>query len=162
MNGAKRHMEKAELENALNSLLIFTIETRHFALNVFTVERVIRAVEVTPLVEAQKKVLGLINYGGQIIPVIDTRELFGLPAREMDPMDQLIIVNTSSRTLALWVDAVSDITDPQGQDIVQGGSILPNMDYVKGAIACDDGMIFICNLEQLHSFQMENTLENND
>jgi len=123
------------------------------------VERVIRAVEVTPLLEAQKAILGLINYYGRIIPVINTRSLFGLPAREMDPIDQLIITNTPGRTFALWVDIVCSITDPPVQDIVRASSILSDMNYIEGAIACDEGMIYVCNPEQLLSFQVEKMLE---
>jgi len=52
---------------------------------VSAVEKVVRAVEITPLPKAPEIVVGVINAQGRILPVLDIRKRFRLPAREMKP-----------------------------------------------------------------------------
>ncbi len=63
----------------LNLYIVFTLDEQRYALHLSAVERVICVVEITPLPKAPEIVLGIINVGGQIIPVIDMRKRFRLP-----------------------------------------------------------------------------------
>ena len=76
-------------------LVVFSLDDQQYALLLPVVERVINAVAVTPLPEAPDIVLGVINIYGEIIPVMNIRKRFGLPEREIDIKDQLIISRSS-------------------------------------------------------------------
>jgi purine-binding chemotaxis protein CheW len=90
-------------------IVLFSLEEPRYALYLSAVERVIRSVEITPLPKAPEIVLGVINLQGEIIPVIDIRRLFHLPAREIDLEDQFITARTSKRLLVLSVDSVEGV-----------------------------------------------------
>ncbi len=139
----------------LNRLIVFTLDARQYALCLFTVERVVRAVQVAPLLNAPAVILGLINVEGQIMPVMNMRKRFNLPMRDIDPQDQFIIANTSKRKMALWVDSVADVVEPLKQNVVSGKEILPDTESIKGAIILDDGMLLIYNLDRLLSSEEE-------
>ncbi len=53
--------------------------------------------------------LGIINVQGQVVPVISLRKCFGLPDREPDVNDQMVIAQASAGAVALVVDAVDVI-----------------------------------------------------
>jgi purine-binding chemotaxis protein CheW len=122
---------KAE-EKIPDKLALFTIENRQYALALDSVERVIRAVEVTPLPEAPENILGVINMHGRIIPVLDVRMLFKLPHEEITPHHQMMILNTHDRDVALVVDKVSGVMEsPQ---ITSPGRVFPEIKYLRGII----------------------------
>ena len=75
----------------LNQLVVFFLNEQKYALYLPAVERVVSAIEVTPLPQAPDNVLGIINVMGKVITVVNIRKRFGLPEREIDLSDQFII-----------------------------------------------------------------------
>ena len=95
----------------LGGCLLFALDTPSYALPLSVVERVVRAVEVLPLPRAPQVVLGVVDVAGRIVPVVDIRALFRLPARELDIGDHFIIARTPLRVVALVVDRVIGIRE---------------------------------------------------
>jgi purine-binding chemotaxis protein CheW len=147
-------------KNQMRHFVAFVIDQKQYAISLHTVERVIRAAEVTTLIESPDIILGLINIEKHIIPVINTRHRFDLPPRDIEPEDQFIIANTVNRRVALWVDAIDDILEIADPDIVSSQAILPNILGIEGTIVRDDGMIVIYNLDRLLSLDEEEKLIN--
>jgi purine-binding chemotaxis protein CheW len=144
--------------NRLCRLVSFSLDDQKVALYVSVVQRIIRVVDITLLPEAPKTVLGIINMQGQIIPVFNIRRRFHLPGRAVQLSDQLIIADTTKRTVALLVDSVNDVFEMPAEEIVAGEHILPDLEYVQGAVRTEDGIILIHNLEQFLSLQEEKEL----
>jgi purine-binding chemotaxis protein CheW len=138
--------------NSLDQLIVFSIDEQRYALPLSTVERVFRAVEITILPGALEIVLGIVNVQGRIIPVVNIRRRFGLQEREIDPDDQLVIANTSKRSIAFVADSVGGMIEIPEQEVVAAGEILPGMEYVKGIVKQDDGMIHILDIDSILSF----------
>jgi len=149
-----------DLMSELKDLVIFSLENRQFGLHLFTVERIVRAVDVTPLPKAPEIVFGIINMQGRIIPVLNIRKRFCVAEKEIEPSDQFIIANTSKRLVALVVDSVIGILQHPGQEIISAEEILPTIDYVEGVIKIEGDIILIHNLEQFLSLEEEKTLDN--
>ena len=145
--------------NEKHQYLVFTLDEWQVALQLSGVDRVVWAVAVTPLPEAPEIVPGVVNVQGQIMPVVDLRRRFGLAGREIDPADRFIIVRTSRRTAALWVDAVDGIIAPAAEAVVRAEEILPGMGYIEGVVRLPDGMILIHNLDRFLSMEEDRILE---
>ena len=90
-------------------LVPFLLDDQRYALHLGVVERVIPAVEITPLPKAPEIVLGLINIRGKIIPTLNIRRRLQLPERETELNDHFIIANTSKRTVALPAESVGGV-----------------------------------------------------
>ena len=90
-------------------LVPFLLDDQRYALHLGVVERIIPAVEITPLPKAPEIVLGLINIRGKIIPTLNIRRRLQLPERETELNDHFIIANTSKRTVALPVESVGRV-----------------------------------------------------
>lgn len=143
----------------LDQIVVFIIAEQRYALNLATVERIVRVVEVTHLPKAPDIVLGIINVQGRIIPVINIRKRFGLPEREINLRDQLIIAQTLKHGLALLVDTVSGVIEYSEHDVVGAQEVIPGAGYVKGMIKLDDGINLILDLDTLLSFEDVKSLD---
>ncbi len=135
-----------------NQLVVFILDEQQYALNLSCVERIVRAVEITPLPDAPEQVLGVINVEGRVIPVLNTRKRLGLPERELELHDLFIIVSENGRTLALVADQVRPVLEIPDQEVVSPDKVLPGTGYVQSVAKMDDGMIVVLTIEKALSF----------
>jgi purine-binding chemotaxis protein CheW len=91
------------------SVVIFALDELQFALGIDVIDRVTRAVAITPLPDAPPGVLGVVNVQGDIVPVYDMRVRFGLPRRELRSSDFMVLAHTSNRRVAVLVDSAKDM-----------------------------------------------------
>ena len=150
---------RENIREQFGSVVVFVLDGQRYALYLSAVERIARVVEITPLPKAPGVVLGVINVGGRIIPVVDIRKRFGLPAREINLSDQLVIASTSRRRVALVVDSVIGVKEDSVASMVAAEQILPRMEYVKGVVKLEDGMILIHDLNTFLSLEEETALD---
>ncbi len=133
---------------------VFGLEDQRYALSLATVLKVIRAVELTSLPEAPENLLGLINLGGEIIPVLDMRKRFHLPNREIDLNDRIIICKGSARTIAFVADMVEGVVEFASEEVDEAVHILPEMeDYIEGVGKLNDDTVLIYDLDRLFSIE---------
>lgn len=140
-------------------LLSFILGHQRYALRLDAVERAVRIVEITPLPQAPDIVLGVVNLHGQIVPVVDTRKRFGLPARRLTLDDHLIIARTPNRLLALLVDRVDHAIECAAADVTAAAEILPDMGYVAGVAKLADGTVLIHDLATFLSLEETTRLD---
>ena len=140
-------------------IVIFSVENQRYALPLSAVDRVVRAVEVTPLPEGPDVVCGAVNVQGRIIPVINLRRRLGLDEREILISDQFIIARASKWSIALIVDSVNGVISQSGTDVIDSNEIVPGMKYIEGVVKFGDEMVMVHNLERLLSLEEERALE---
>jgi purine-binding chemotaxis protein CheW len=142
----------------MGSVVIFEVAAQRFGLPLERVERAVRVVEITPLPSAPAVVAGVVDVGGSEVPVVDLRRRFSLPVRAARLSDQLLIVDSRQRRLALWVDAVGDVATYREQDFTGADAVVPGMEYLRGIARLDDGLVLIQDLEQLLTLDEERVL----
>lgn len=140
-------------------VLEFFLDKLRYALPLSVVERVVRAVEITPLPKAPPIVLGVINAKGTILPVIDIRSRFRLPSREIACDDRFILARTPIRVVALAADGVSGIRKVADDAIANAREALPFAGYLRGVAAIDDGLVMISDLDRFLSLDEEEYLD---
>lgn len=96
----------------MSQLVVFEINHHQLALKVQNVVEIIRAVAVTLIPETRLPFVGVINYRGQILPVLQVAALLNLVSDLPEVNSQMIVVNdsASSRSLCLAVDQVIGFT----------------------------------------------------
>jgi purine-binding chemotaxis protein CheW len=141
-----------------DNILSFRIDENLLAIPIRVVERVIRAVQVTPLGNAPKTILGAINYKGSIIPVLSLRKRLGYPERELLSSDRFLIIKTSARRLVLVVDEIRDIIlhNHIEDDTLNS---LPESIEAEGITCNEDGIILIFDPEKFVSSSEEINLD---
>jgi purine-binding chemotaxis protein CheW len=139
-------------------LLSFAVEGRKYALPLSCVDKIIRVVEITPLPKAPHIILGIINFHGRVIPVVNLRKRFDLPERDMELSDQLIIAETPHRPVALLADHVGTVIEIDNQEIIRAGQIVPRTEYVEGVVMLAEGLLLIHDLAKFLSLDEETVL----
>jgi purine-binding chemotaxis protein CheW len=142
--------------------VIFWLDNQKFALHISNIERVVRIVEVSLLSKSPKYILGIINFQGEFLPVINLRILFDLNDRDIDLSDQLIITNTIEIKVALWVDCVSDIIEREDEKIIESNKILIESKYNEGAFKFNDELVVIHDLDAFLNFNKKSLLKTID
>ena len=141
-------------------IVVFTLDEQQYALHLRTVERVIRAAEITSLPQVPEIILGVINMEGRVIPVVNIRRRFNLLERDIHLNDEFIIAHTPTRHVALLVDAVINVMELKEEKTIKAEKILPVMPYIDGVIKLEEGMILINDLNRFLSLEEEQLLSN--
>lgn len=140
-------------------LLTFEIEERQYALHLESVERVVRAVEVSLLPGTATSALGIINVEGRMVPVINMRRRLGLPERDIELTDHFIIARTGSRTVALIADRVKDVVAVAEDSFVAAEELCPGAGAVSGAAKLPDGLALVHDVSDYFSAEEETALQ---
>lgn len=143
----------------MQQFVLWTLDAQRYALPFHLVERVARAVFVTPLPDVPEIVAGIINVHGRVVPVVDIRKRLELPEREILLSDLLMLVKGRRRYMAFFADTVSGVVNFSEEKISSADRISPIMGGVSGVVKLEDGMILIQDIDRFLSLDEEAILD---
>jgi len=128
-------------------LVEFTLDEQRYAIPLAVVVQVIPMVALTPLPKAPAIVLGAFELRGRILPVLDIRQRFRLPARRPALHDHLLVASTKRRDVALIVDQVLGATSISPDKLTSPETISPNLEFLSGVAQLPEGLVLIHDLD---------------
>jgi purine-binding chemotaxis protein CheW len=133
--------------------LAFTLGQEEYGIDIQKVSEIRSYEQPTRIASAPDYVKGVINLRGLIVPIIDMRVRFQLGEPTYGPFTVVIILHIGSRTVGIVVDAVSDVTTLQPEQIKPAPDISGSMDteYITGLGTIDDRMLILVDIERLMS-----------
>jgi purine-binding chemotaxis protein CheW len=143
----------------LQTLVVFHLDEQRYALPLSVVERIVHAVEVTPLPRAPDVVLGAINVEGHVLPVLSLRRRLMLPERQINLANQFVIARTARRTVVLVIDEVQTLIGCPESAVIASSRIVPGLEHTHGVVKLDDGLVLIQDLEKFLSLDEERVLD---
>jgi len=143
----------------ITKVVLFSLDSPRYALHLSQVDRVVPSMEITPLPGAPKIIYGVVNFHGEIIPVVNIRQLFGLPHREVCVDDQFVIVSTEKRRLVLVVDYVTDVVELSDSQITDPDDTMPFTDVLSGITVYNHHIVLISDLEKFLSLDEQKKLD---
>ena len=98
-----------------DKFLTFQIAEEEFAIPIGHVIEIVGIQKITEVPDMPDFVKGVINLRGKVIPVMDVRLRFHLPAVAYDDRTCVVVVSVGNVTIGLVVDTVSEVVDiPEG------------------------------------------------
>ncbi len=97
--------------------LTFVLGHEEYGLEILKVREIISVMEITEVPQVPPFIKGVINLRGKVIPVIDLRLKFGMPAIEYTRETCIIVVNVHDLLLGIVVDTVAEVLDIIEKDI---------------------------------------------
>ena len=99
-----------------NKFLSFCLGTEHYGVEILRVREIIGLLAVTPLPQTPSYVKGVMNLRGRIIPVIDLRLRFALPAAEATKETCIVVLEATEQdgtqtVMGAIVDSVREVQD---------------------------------------------------
>jgi purine-binding chemotaxis protein CheW len=110
---------------------------------------------VTRVPYAPNYLLGVMNLRGVIVPVIDLRTRFGLPARAADSSSVVIVVRVHTelgeKTAGIVVDAVSEVYSVAPDNIKATPELGASADRacVQNLASIDEKMVMLLDIDKL-------------
>ena len=101
--------------------LTFALAEEEYGLPVLKVREIIKSMDVTAVPQVPAHVKGVINLRGKVIPIVDLRIKFGLPAQEPTERTCIVVVEIQSDErrimLGTVVDCVSEVLNISTEEI---------------------------------------------
>ncbi|MFP4144313.1 MAG: chemotaxis protein CheW [Phycisphaeraceae bacterium] len=134
-------------------LVTFEVGEEEFAVDILAVQEIIRMMQLTRVPQSPPSVEGVINLRGQITPVIDLRQRFGLPGQEPNSDSRIIVVEVRGRVLGFIVDRVHEVLRISHQIVDPAPKLGDHLDsdYVRGVGKLEDRLLILLDLERLFS-----------
>jgi purine-binding chemotaxis protein CheW len=130
----------------MKQVLTFTLGDESYGIDILQVQEIRGWAPVTHMPQSAPHVLGVLNLRGAIVPIIDLRTRFSLPAT-FTPLTVIIVV----RECGLVVDSVSDVVD------LDAGRLRPapalqgtgSTSFISGLATLDDRMLILLDVDEL-------------
>lgn len=142
-------------------LVVFRLAGELYGVDIQQVREIIRVPEVTRVPRTPDFVEGVINLRGSVIPVLDLRKRFRLPAGEADRERRIVVVEMGEQTLGVIVDAVSEVLRLDQDRIEPPSPYIVNVDsqYITGIARLEDRLIILLDLNKVLSAGEREELE---
>lgn len=98
----------------------FRMAGRLFGVDILDVKEVSENIDITPIYHAPTTVRGYMNIRGQILLVVDLREIFGFEvAKKLPPTSKVVIFkSTVDEPFGILVDSIGDVVEVARNRIV--------------------------------------------
>ncbi len=138
--------------SAKNGLAVveFELAGEHYGIELSHVREVHALRELTPVPCTPSFILGIVNVRGQILTVIDFKELVGLPKQGISDMNKVIIVRDGDIELGILADRVDGIRFVASCDIQPSLPTLRDIrqEYLQGVTG--DRLVILDALKLLY------------
>ncbi|MGB4589281.1 MAG: chemotaxis protein CheW [Clostridiaceae bacterium] len=144
----------------MKQAIIFSICCQNFALDVVKVERIIEFELPVKIPEAEIFLMGVIQYNGKVLPVIDMNMRFYGTASTHDRNSKIVVVQWNDTFLGLVVDEVTGIRNVDEnlfESAVFSDGLL-SREYVEGFIKSDDEIVIFLETSKLFDFDQAKEL----
>ena len=156
MDESRRRENIAEVKQ----LISFTVASEEYGLELLRVKEVIRMRQVTWLPKAPACVKGIINLRGDVIPIVDLRERFGLDAREQTVMTRVIVVEVEGTPVGMVVDSASQVVRIPVDQFEPPPAVMGEgaRDSINAVAKSGDRLIIIVDVDRILSAEEMNQI----
>jgi purine-binding chemotaxis protein CheW len=121
MLSAKEGAAVANADPRAGKYLTFQLASEEFGIQVLKVREIMGVQDITAVPQTPPHIKGVINLRGKVVPVIDLRLKFGLPALEYTARTCIIVTqlksDNSTVLMGIVVDGVAEVLNLSGQEI---------------------------------------------
>ena len=142
-------------------LIIFEVNNQKYAADVMEVERILGYSKTTKIPDCPDFVDGVINYEGNILPVISLAKKFKLKDDNVGEDSRIIVAKEEDKKIGIIVDVVDEIEEVDESTIEKPDSAVSDISkrYIKGLIKKEKDIIIFLNLFNVLTDEQKQQLE---
>lgn len=139
----------------MSQYLTFTLAEELFAIDIGKVLEVLDCSSVTRVPGTPEFMRGVVNLRGNVVPVVDMRRKFGMPAREGGGNTYIVIVEVEvdgeSTVLGALADTVQEVLHLAPEQIEPAPRIGTrlNVEFLQGMGKRDDSFIMLLDIDKV-------------
>lgn len=133
------------VRSSVGKYLTLTLASTQYGIEVQAVREIITMMDTTPVPRTPAFVAGVMNLRGKILPVVDLRQLFGMPAVADDEETRIVVVEVTGDEVGIMVDRVCELLDIHESSVEEVPSFGSNVsvDFVRGMAKTSGGEIIL-------------------
>lgn len=130
-------------------LVTCVLDQVEFGLDIHAVQEIVRLPHITPVPKAPPFVEGVANLRGNILPIINSRNRFGMKPRPTAENHRVVVVELAGQPTGLIVDAVREVMHVQARDMEPAPEVVQSVDrrFLKGIVKLDNGRRLVLVLD---------------
>ncbi|TYT74038.1 chemotaxis protein CheW [Desulfobotulus mexicanus] len=144
--------------------LTFSLGEENYGIGILKVKEIIGMMPITSVPQTPDFMKGVINLRGKVIPVVDLRLKFSMPATDYTDRTCIIVVEvrglSSSIQMGCVVDSVSEVLNIKGEDIEPAPSFGTKLhtDYILGMAKMDGKVNILLDIDSILTTEEIDTL----
>lgn len=145
------------MQSPTRQVLTFFLNDEEYGVDILQVNEIREWTPITTLPEAPSFIKGVINLRGNIVPIIDLRQRFGLETVEYGPTTVVIVLNIDCQdgaiVIGIVVDAVSDTHMFNQSELKASPDCAGNINvrYLQGLVEIDEKLVLLLDVNKLLS-----------
>ena len=145
------------LQSDTEQILTFSLNDEEYGVNILMVNEIREWSNITTIPGIANYVKGVLHLRGNIVPIIDLREKFGLDPIPYGPTTVVILLNIvnsdTQSVIGIVVDSVSDTHAVNHKDIREKPSVGGFIDvaYIQGLVEVDERLVLLLDVNKLLS-----------
>ncbi len=142
-------------------LVSFRLAHEEYAMEITKVQEIILIGEITRIPQTPAYIKGLINLRSCVIPIIDLRLRFGLPAEAATEETRIMVINVSGRTVGMIVDAVNEVLRINQNQISPPPPTVAALgkEYLTGLIKLENRLLIMLDIDRILSLDEVRAVE---
>jgi purine-binding chemotaxis protein CheW len=132
-------------------LVVFQLGAELYGVEIAGVHEIIRLQAITRVPRAPAFVEGIINLRGKVIPVVDLRRRFGLPAATHTRASRIVVVEIGDQVVGIIVDAVIEVLRVNAATVEPPSPVVAGLDaeYLRGIAKLPERLVMLLNLDRV-------------
>jgi purine-binding chemotaxis protein CheW len=137
----------------ISKIVTFRLGEDLFAADIYSVERVLRFQPPTPVPNVPAWIDGVIDYQGRVVPLINLRNRFELPAVAPAQDTRILIFNAGGEWIGGVVDAVLDVAPLEAGKLAPPPPLFRGLagEYLLGIVRRGDRLVVFLDVARLLS-----------
>lgn len=136
---------------AEKQFVIFKLDEEEYGIDIINVKEIGIYKEPVKVPNAPNFIEGIINYRGEVIPIVNLKKRFNLNNLLINKNTRVIIININDKQIGFVVDEASQTIRLDESDIEKAPELVTGIDskYITSVGKKDDRLILIIDLEKV-------------
>jgi purine-binding chemotaxis protein CheW len=132
-------------------VVVLELAGEAYGVEIGKVEEIIRMQAITRIPNGPAFIEGVTNLRGRVIPVLDLRKRFGLPATEQTRRSRIVVGELGQHTVGLVVDGVSEVLLVSADAVEPPSTLVTTTDsaFLRGVAKLDERLILLLDLSRI-------------
>lgn len=132
-------------------LVVFRLGPEAYSLRLHEVREIIMVSNITPVPRAPSFIEGVLNLRGEVMPVIDLRERFGLERKAATNLSRIVITPIGGVSTGLVVDSVDEVKSVDQRRLEEPPKVtaVGANTFIEKVARTDQGVVFLLNVQRL-------------
>ena len=131
----------------------FRLANEEYGIEITKVQEIILVGEITRVPQTASFIKGLINLRSTVIPIVDLRLRFAMPADPPTDETRIMVMNVAGKTIGIIVDAVSEVLRISKDQIAPPPPTVAGLgrEYLIGLAKLDKRLLILLDADRILS-----------